>query len=114
MGIRDNETRMRALGYPVSRLLLAAFVISGACMGLSGALLAAHNNFVSPSMMHWTQSAVLLVMVVIGGAGLRWGGALGAIAWIVLEEVCKQLTGYRPEERRVGKECVSTCRSRWS
>ncbi|CAB3903514.1 MULTISPECIES: branched-chain amino acid ABC transporter permease [Burkholderiales] len=94
MGIRDNETRMRALGYPVSRLLLAAFVISGACMGLSGALLAAHNNFVSPSMMHWTQSAVLLVMVVIGGAGLRWGGALGAIAWIVLEEVCKQLTGY--------------------
>lgn len=94
MGIRDNETRMRALGYPVSRLLLVAFVISGAVMGLSGGLLAAHNNFVSPSMMHWTQSAVLLVMVVIGGTGLRWGGALGAFAWIVLEEVCKHFTEY--------------------
>ena len=40
MGIRDNETRMRALGYPVFRLQLAAFAIAGAIAGLAGALLA--------------------------------------------------------------------------
>src|SRR3546814_262321 len=73
-GIRENESRMEALGYPVYRLKLAAFVLSGAAAGLAGALLANHNLFISPSLMHWTQSANLLVMVLVGGIGLRYGG----------------------------------------
>ena len=94
MGIRDNETRMRAMGYPVMRLMLAAFALAGAVAGLAGALLVSHNAFVSPSAMHWTQSATLLVMVVIGGVGLRWGGPIGAAVWIALEEILKQVTEY--------------------
>jgi len=94
MGIRDNETRMRAMGYPVMRLMLAAFTLAGAVAGLAGALLVSHNAFVSPSAMHWTQSATLLVMVVIGGVGLRWGGPIGAAVWIALEEILKQVTEY--------------------
>lgn len=94
MGIRDNETRMRAMGYPVQRLMLAAFVLAGAVAGLAGALLASHNAFVSPSVMHWTQSATLIVMVVIGGVGLRWGGPVGAAVWIGLEEIVKRFTEY--------------------
>ncbi len=94
MGIRDNEVRMRALGYPVFRLQLAAFAIAGAIAGLAGALLAANNNFVSPATMHWTQSATLLVMVVIGGLGRSWGGPLGAAVWLLLEEVLKQYSEY--------------------
>lgn len=74
MGIRDNETRMRALGYPVFRLQLVAFAIAGAIAGLAGALLAGGNGFVSPATMHWTQSATLVVMVVIGGLGRSWAG----------------------------------------
>jgi branched-chain amino acid transport system permease protein len=93
-GIRDNETRMRALGYPVYALQLTAFVLAGAIAGLAGALLATGNSFVSPSMMHWTQSATLIVMVVIGGLGRRWGGPLGAAVWLVLEEVLKLNTHY--------------------
>jgi branched-chain amino acid transport system permease protein len=92
MGIRDNETRMRALGYPVFRLQLVAFAIAGAIAGLAGALLAGGNGFVSPATMHWTQSATLLVMVVIGGLGRSWGGPVGAVVWLVLEEVLKQHT----------------------
>ncbi|RZI63073.1 MAG: branched-chain amino acid ABC transporter permease, partial [Variovorax sp.] len=57
MGIRDNETRMRALGYPVFRIQLVAFAIAGAVAGLAGALLAGGNGFISPGAMHWTQSA---------------------------------------------------------
>ncbi len=64
---------MVALGYPVYRLKLAGFVAAGAVAGLAGGLLASHNAFVSPGMMHWTQSALLLVMVMLGGLGRRWG-----------------------------------------
>ena len=94
MGIRDNETRMRALGYPVFRLQLVAFAIAGAIAGLAGALLAGGNGFVSPATMHWTQSATLLVMVVIGGLGRSWGGPVGAVVWLLLEEVLKQYTDH--------------------
>ncbi|MDO9360254.1 MAG: branched-chain amino acid ABC transporter permease [Polaromonas sp.] len=94
MGIRDNETRMQAMGYPVFRLRLVAFTLAGALVGLSGALLTTQNSFISPSVMHWTQSATLIVMVVIGGVGRRWGGPVGAAAWIFLEEVFKQYTDY--------------------
>ncbi|MDB5821207.1 MAG: branched-chain amino acid transporter permease, partial [Rhizobacter sp.] len=82
MGIRDNETRMQALGYPVFRLKLAAFSVAGAIAGLAGALLVTHNSFISPSIMHWTQSATLIVMVVIGGVGRRWGGPIGVAVWM--------------------------------
>ncbi|RZI96094.1 MAG: branched-chain amino acid ABC transporter permease [Variovorax sp.] len=94
MGIRDNEVRMRALGYPVFRLQLVAFAIAGAIAGLAGALLAGGNGFVSPATMHWTQSATLLVMVVIGGLGRSWGGPVGAAVWLLLEEVLKQYTDH--------------------
>jgi branched-chain amino acid transport system permease protein len=57
-GIRDNETRMVALGYPVYLLKLAGLRRwPGRLPGWPAALLASHNAFVSPSMMHWTQSA---------------------------------------------------------
>src|SRR5690606_25079545 len=93
-GIRENETRMVALGYPVYRIKLTAFVIAGAVAGLAGALLANHNLFVSPSIMHWTQSANLLIMVIVGGIGLRYGGATGAVVLLGLEEVLRLYTEY--------------------
>lgn len=93
-GIRDNETRMVALGYPVFRLKLAGFVAAGAVAGLAGGLLASHNTFVSPGMMHWTQSALLLVMVILGGLGRRWGAPLGVALWLTLEEALKMHTDY--------------------
>lgn len=94
MGIRDNDTRMRALGYPVFRIQLVAFAIAGVVAGLAGALLAGGNGFISPGAMHWTQSATLVVMVVIGGLGRSWGGPVGAAVWLLLEEVLKQYSEY--------------------
>lgn len=94
VGIRENETRMHALGYPVFRIKLAAFVFSGALAGMAGMLLADHNQFVSPGMMHWTQSANLLIMVLVGGLGLPWGGAVGAVVLLGLEELLRQWTDF--------------------
>jgi len=85
-GIAANETRLRALGVPVFRVRLAAFVIAGALCGLAGALLANFADFVSPSMMDWTRSGDLIVMVVLGGVGTLMGPVLGAVAFVVLEQ----------------------------
>ncbi|AZY50373.1 branched-chain amino acid ABC transporter permease [Bordetella avium] len=93
-GVRENESRMEALGYPVYRIKLTAFVLSGAAAGLAGALLANHNLFISPSLMHWTQSANLLIMVLVGGIGLRYGGVVGASVMLLLEELLRQWTEY--------------------
>ena len=75
-----------------SRLKLAAFTAAGALAGLAGGLLATHDAFVSPSTMHWTESATLLVMVVIGGLGRRWGAPLGVALWLSLAEALKSVT----------------------
>jgi len=94
IGIRENENRMQALGYPVFRLKLMAFVISGAVAGFAGALLADLNQFVSPSLLHWTQSADYIIMVLVGGLGLRYGGVLGAAIILGLEEFLRQWTEF--------------------
>jgi branched-chain amino acid transport system permease protein len=93
-GIRENEARMEALGYPVFKIKLVAFVLAGAVAGLAGALLANHNLFVSPSLMHWTSSASLIIMVIVGGIGLRYGGVVGAAVMLWLEEVLRLYTDY--------------------
>jgi branched-chain amino acid transport system permease protein len=85
-GVRDNERRMRALGFPTYRYKLAAFVLSGMVCGLAGALLANASEFAGPAYMGWQRSGELLVMVVLGGMGSLVGPVLGAAALMVLEE----------------------------
>ena len=84
--IRENETRMAALGYPVFRYRLLAFVLGGAFAGLAGALLANLTGLASPNLLQWTQSGTLLVMVIIGGVGYLYGGVVGAVLLLLLEE----------------------------
>jgi branched-chain amino acid transport system permease protein len=93
-GLRQNEARMEALGYPVFRLKLVCFVIGAALAGLAGALLVNQNGMASPTQLYWTQSGMLLVMVILGGVGRRYGGVFGAIALLGLEEALGQLTGH--------------------
>jgi branched-chain amino acid transport system permease protein len=85
--IRDNETRMSALGFSVFRIKWVAFVLAGAIGGLSGALLANQNGFVSPSLMQWSQSGMLMIMVILGGVGRLYGGLVGAVVFLLLEEI---------------------------
>jgi branched-chain amino acid transport system permease protein len=91
-GARSNEQRMQAIGFPVYRYRLACFVIAGTMCGLAGALLANQTSFVSPSIMYWTRSGDLMVMVILGGMGSLFGPILGAIVLLVLEEALSRLT----------------------
>lgn len=90
-GAKDNERRMRALGFPVTRYKLAAFVIAAAIAGLAGALLANATLFVGPQYLHWSRSGDLIVMVVLGGMGTLAGPVVGAAALLLLEEFVPEL-----------------------
>ncbi|KQY86771.1 branched-chain amino acid ABC transporter permease [Pelomonas sp. Root1444] len=91
-GARENEVRVAAAGGRVFAVRWQAFVLAGALAGLSGALLANLNGLVTPHLMHWSQSGQLMVMVIIGGAGALWGGPLGALALLLLEELLSGVT----------------------
>ena len=87
--VRDNERRARSLGFPIFRIRLSAFVISGALAGLAGYFAAAQFGFVAPQMLSWHVSAAALVMVLIGGLRSVTGPLIGALVLTGLEEVLK-------------------------
>ncbi len=93
-GMKQNERRMAALGFAPYRYKLYAFVLSGMGCGLAGALMANFLRFASPDMLHWTKSAALITMVILGGVGSFFGPLLGTAAYLVLETELAALTEY--------------------
>ncbi|MDK9704173.1 MAG: branched-chain amino acid ABC transporter permease [Sulfuritalea sp.] len=86
LGIKVNEHRMRALGFPVFRYQLASFALSGGLAGLAGYLAAVQFGFVNPEILSWHQSGAVLMMVILGGMGSLYGAVIGAFAFILLQE----------------------------
>ncbi len=95
-GIRSNEGRIASVGLHAYRYKLAAFVMSGTICAVAGALLANVAQFVSPSYMHWSRSAELLLMVLLGGMASVLGPLAGAAAFMFLEEALGHLTIHWP------------------
>lgn len=93
-GIRDNPTRMAALGYDVARFQLAGYVVSGTLGGLAGFLLANATHFVSPAYMSWQRSGELIIMVLFGGLGTLHGPIIGAAAYLLVEVWLAALTDH--------------------
>jgi branched-chain amino acid transport system permease protein len=85
-GIRDNEPRMRALGYPTSLYKYAVFVVAGGVAGIAGSLLVAQQRLVTPADMGFTTASFALLAVIIGGAGSLWGACLGAALVIIIRD----------------------------
>jgi len=84
-GIRESETRMRALGYNVWLHKYLAFVLSGLFAGFSGVFWAYFNGFVSPIDVQLVTSVETLLMVALGGPGTLGGPALGALIIVFLK-----------------------------
>ena len=87
LGIKVNEHRMRALGFPVFKYQLASFTLSGALAGLAGYMAAVQYGFVNPEILSWHQSGAVLMMVILGGMGTLYGSVVGAFAFVLLQEV---------------------------
>ncbi len=96
VGIKVNEHRMRALGFPVFRYQLASFVLSGALAGMAGYLAAVQYGFVNPEILSWHQSGAVLMMVILGGMGTLYGPVIGAFAFVLLQEVLSNQTWFGP------------------
>jgi len=87
VGIREQPTRMRALGFHVTAYQFVAFVVAGAFAGVGGILYAYFNAFVHPTILSLTTSAEALLMVIAGGAGTLVGPVAGAALVVLLKNV---------------------------
>ena len=96
-GVRDNEARLRADGYPVQRYLLAAYTFAGGLAGAAGALWVWAERYVSPSDLGFSVSAMALIAVVLGGLGSMWGSVAGmAVVVLVRDYVGGSFAGRGP------------------
>ena len=86
-GVRENERRMRALGYDTVRLRLSAFVLAAGIAAVAGALSAWSFRFVSPNDVGLGRSVDAFVMVLIGGAGSLLGPVVGAAVVLYIDRV---------------------------
>ncbi|WP_404380739.1 branched-chain amino acid ABC transporter permease [Caenispirillum salinarum] len=91
-GARQNEGRMKALGYRPLAYQIGAFALSGGIVAVAGALMANVDEFVSPGLGHWTVSGELLVIVILGGLGSLSGAVWGAVVLLGLEEILMEFT----------------------
>ena len=94
--IRDNAERAQFIGVNVRAHQLAAFVVAGFFAGISGALFGIFNRGVFPDFCYWTKSAEPLIMTILGGMSAFWGPAVGAAAFIVLNQQITSYTEYWP------------------
>lgn len=96
-GVRDNEDRMRSLGYHTFLPKYAAFCLAGALAGAAGSLWVVQARFVSPSDLGFELAVMALLAVVIGGRGSLWGAVLGAaVVLLVRDELSPELDGRGP------------------
>jgi len=86
VGIRENESRMHAIGTPVDARLRTAFVMSAALAGIAGALQAQVAEFVALNAVSVELSGEILIMLILGGAGRRYGAFLGAPVYVFMQD----------------------------
>jgi branched-chain amino acid transport system permease protein len=82
--VRDNEIAAQLAGINVARTQIVTFVVSAACAGVGGGVIAAINQNVSPDAFSLTLGLYLLLAIVLGGLGSLYGAVWGAIAIVVL------------------------------
>jgi branched-chain amino acid transport system permease protein len=90
--IRENERRFVSLGRDPRPFKLVVFVIAARFAGLAGALFAPFRGFASPEVMFWVLSGQGLMMVITGGIGTLVGPIIGAMVFILIQEVLSSYT----------------------
>ena len=86
-GTRDQPRRMRMLGHHVWMVRWIAFVIAGFWGGVAGLLFIYYNQFIHPHSLSLQQSAEVLLMVILGGAGTLQGPIVGALVITLVKDV---------------------------
>jgi branched-chain amino acid transport system permease protein len=84
-GIRENESKTRALGYNTRRYKIAVVTVAYGLGGLAGALYAPFAGFANTELLFWLLSGQVLIMVIVGGSGTLIGPILGAAFFMLVE-----------------------------
>ena len=98
-GIRDDEARVRFLGYPVERFKLFIFTLTAIIAGIAGALYYPQAGIINPAEMAPIASIYLAVWVAIGGRGRLYGAVIGAV---FVSMISTYFTGGRAPDIRIG------------
>ncbi|WP_304615526.1 urea ABC transporter permease subunit UrtC [Paracoccus sp. (in: a-proteobacteria)] len=77
--IRDDETRVRFLGYPVEGFKLVVFTVAAMMTAVAGALYYPQAGIINPAELMPIASIYLAVWVAIGGRGRLYGAVIGAV-----------------------------------
>jgi branched-chain amino acid transport system permease protein len=91
-GIRESETRMKALGYNVWLYKYTAFILAGVFAGVSGLLWVYYSGYVNPTDLGIDLSVKGLLMIILGGSGSLFGPAAGAALIVLLQNIISGLT----------------------
>ncbi len=86
-GIRESESRMRALGYNTWLYKYIAFIIAGLFAGVGGVLFTYQSGVIAPQHLGVTVSTLAMLICIIGGIGTLWGPLIGALVIILLEYI---------------------------
>jgi branched-chain amino acid transport system permease protein len=92
--IRENAGKAAYVGVQIFRMRLAAFVISAVYGGIGGTILAVTTGLADPELAYWTHSGNLVFMAVLGGSEAFAGPAIGALAFVVLQDFVMSITQY--------------------
>lgn len=94
MASKGSERRVRTQGFNPVPYRLALYVAAGMLCGIAGFLQANLSTFITPAMMSWTQSGELLFMIILGGTGAIAGPLLGALLFVLIQELLGSITSY--------------------
>lgn len=85
--IRDNEERARFIGITTTVPRAAVYAMSAVVTGVAGLLSSFNTGFVSPENLHWSVSAITLLMVVVGGFKRPVGPIVGAVIYFLFKDL---------------------------
>ena len=92
--IRENAAKAESLGVGVRRYRLAAFVAAAVFGAVGGVLLVVPTGLADPLLAYWTHSGNLVFMLVLGGFDHFLGPIVGAVVFILLQDLVMSLTSY--------------------
>lgn len=90
--IRENEERVRFIGFRTLLPRAAIFAISAMISAIGGVLSSLYTGFISPESLHWSVSGAVLIMVVLGGSRTLWGPAIGAVVYYLSRDYLGEQT----------------------
>lgn len=93
--VRDNYVAAQAVGIPVSKFKIMAFVVAAFLAGMAGVVYAGNIGILKPANFDYNTSIEILVMVVLGGMGNIKGSIIAAVILTALPELLRGAADYR-------------------